>query len=178
MKNLALTGIRSPDRPASSEWLYRLSYPAQHLSLFRTHAHLWPGDNGAWGQMYRCDFPFTEHVNGRNACQCFELVTVKACDKTETSRRYRKLRTGYSRYWGRAVLWIGNLLLENAGVLLPMNPQRNVLIKQVKRLEDAGTVLMAGGGGGGSHIWHFIVEIRYFVSFVFFLFFLRKLIEI
>ena len=26
-ENLALTGIRSPDRPASSESLYRLSYP-------------------------------------------------------------------------------------------------------------------------------------------------------
>ena len=26
-ENLAPTGIRSPDRPARSEWLYRLSYP-------------------------------------------------------------------------------------------------------------------------------------------------------
>jgi len=26
-ENLASTGIRSPDRPASSEWLYRLRYP-------------------------------------------------------------------------------------------------------------------------------------------------------
>ena len=30
-ENLAPTGIRSPDRPARSEWLYRLSYPGlQH----------------------------------------------------------------------------------------------------------------------------------------------------
>ena len=28
-QNLALTGIRSPDRPARSQSLYRLSYPAQ-----------------------------------------------------------------------------------------------------------------------------------------------------
>jgi hypothetical protein len=28
-ENLASTGIRSPDGPASSESLYRLSYPAQ-----------------------------------------------------------------------------------------------------------------------------------------------------
>ena len=29
--NLAPTGIRSPDRPARSEVLYRLSYPGLHL---------------------------------------------------------------------------------------------------------------------------------------------------
>ena len=30
-KNLAPTGIRSPDRPARSESLYRLSYPGRHV---------------------------------------------------------------------------------------------------------------------------------------------------
>ena len=30
-ENLAPTGIRSPDRPARSESLYRLSYPSQPL---------------------------------------------------------------------------------------------------------------------------------------------------
>jgi hypothetical protein len=30
-KNLAPTGIRSPDRPARSQSLYRLSYPGPHL---------------------------------------------------------------------------------------------------------------------------------------------------
>ena len=30
-ENLALTGIRSPDRPARSESLYRLSYPGPSL---------------------------------------------------------------------------------------------------------------------------------------------------
>ena len=35
-ENLALTGIRSPDRPARSQSLYRLSYPAhQKNSIFR-----------------------------------------------------------------------------------------------------------------------------------------------
>ena len=29
-ENLAPTGIRSPDRPARSESLYRLSYPGRH----------------------------------------------------------------------------------------------------------------------------------------------------
>jgi hypothetical protein len=33
-KNLALTGIRSPDRPACSQSLYRLSYPAHNNSLY------------------------------------------------------------------------------------------------------------------------------------------------
>jgi hypothetical protein len=28
---LTLTGVRSPDRPARSQWLYRLSYPAHRL---------------------------------------------------------------------------------------------------------------------------------------------------
>ena len=31
VENLALTGIRSPDRPASSQSLYRLRYPAHGL---------------------------------------------------------------------------------------------------------------------------------------------------
>ena len=31
-ENLAPTGIRSPNRPASSELLYRLSYPSRHLN--------------------------------------------------------------------------------------------------------------------------------------------------
>ena len=30
-ENLATTGIRSPDRPARSESLYRLSYPGLHV---------------------------------------------------------------------------------------------------------------------------------------------------
>jgi len=30
LENLAPTGIRSPDRPARSQSLYRLSYPAPH----------------------------------------------------------------------------------------------------------------------------------------------------
>jgi hypothetical protein len=29
------TGIRSPDRPARSELLYRLSYPASHLNTYK-----------------------------------------------------------------------------------------------------------------------------------------------
>ena len=33
MKNLALTGIRSPDRPARSQSLYRSSYPAYNLRM-------------------------------------------------------------------------------------------------------------------------------------------------
>jgi hypothetical protein len=32
-ENLALAGIRSPDRPARSQSLYRLSYPAHFLSF-------------------------------------------------------------------------------------------------------------------------------------------------
>ena len=32
-ENLVPTGIRSPDRPASSESLYRLSYPGPHVSF-------------------------------------------------------------------------------------------------------------------------------------------------
>ena len=35
-ENLALTGIRSPDRPARSQSLYRLRYPA---TLLRVHEH-------------------------------------------------------------------------------------------------------------------------------------------
>ena len=30
-ENLTPTGIRSPDGPASSQWLYRLSYPTHSL---------------------------------------------------------------------------------------------------------------------------------------------------
>ena len=37
-ENLATTGIRSPDRPARSQSLYRLRYPAH--SLFRPHRKL------------------------------------------------------------------------------------------------------------------------------------------
>jgi len=32
-ENLALTGIRSPDRPARSESLYRLRFPGSTISL-------------------------------------------------------------------------------------------------------------------------------------------------
>jgi len=32
-ENLALTGIRSPDRPAVSESLYRLSYPGPYVQV-------------------------------------------------------------------------------------------------------------------------------------------------
>ena len=32
-ENLAQTGIRSPDRPARSESLYRLSYPGHHWDM-------------------------------------------------------------------------------------------------------------------------------------------------
>ena len=42
--NLALTGIRNPDRPARSEWLYPLSYPGQRnngISVQR-YSKLWP----------------------------------------------------------------------------------------------------------------------------------------
>ena len=31
-ENLVSTGIRSPDRPAHSQWLYRLRYPAHDLN--------------------------------------------------------------------------------------------------------------------------------------------------
>ena len=33
-ENLAPTGIRSPDRPARSESLYRLSYPGPHIYIY------------------------------------------------------------------------------------------------------------------------------------------------
>jgi len=36
-ENLATTGIRSPDRPARSESLYRLSYPGPHTHI---HTHM------------------------------------------------------------------------------------------------------------------------------------------
>jgi hypothetical protein len=36
-ENLAPTGIRSPDRPARSESLYRLSYPGPPLNNTRTY---------------------------------------------------------------------------------------------------------------------------------------------
>jgi hypothetical protein len=35
--NLAPTGIRSPDRPARSHSLYRLSYPAHSVNVLRLH---------------------------------------------------------------------------------------------------------------------------------------------
>jgi hypothetical protein len=46
-ENLAPTGIRSPDRPARSQSLYRLSYPAPQFSysgveLFSEHINLQP----------------------------------------------------------------------------------------------------------------------------------------
>jgi hypothetical protein len=34
-ENLAYTGIRSPDRPARSESLYRMSYPGQRYNFLR-----------------------------------------------------------------------------------------------------------------------------------------------
>ena len=36
-ENLAPTGIRSPDRPARSQALYRLVYPAQYIQIFATN---------------------------------------------------------------------------------------------------------------------------------------------
>jgi hypothetical protein len=36
-----LTGIRSPDRPARRESLYRLSYPGSHLIHTHTHTHIY-----------------------------------------------------------------------------------------------------------------------------------------
>jgi len=35
VENLAPTGIRSPDRPARSESLFRLSFPDPHLYILR-----------------------------------------------------------------------------------------------------------------------------------------------
>jgi len=41
-KNLAPTGIRSPDRPASSQSLYRLSYPVhKRKAKLKYHPHVW-----------------------------------------------------------------------------------------------------------------------------------------
>ena len=42
-ENLALTGIRSPDRPVRSESLYRMSYPGRHryLLLDLIHCYTW-----------------------------------------------------------------------------------------------------------------------------------------
>ena len=45
-ENLAPTGIRSPDRPARSQSLYRLSYPA-HYVLYRQHILL-RGERQRW----------------------------------------------------------------------------------------------------------------------------------
>jgi hypothetical protein len=39
-ENLASTGIRSPDRPASSESLYRLSYPGPRFHMFEKFNHV------------------------------------------------------------------------------------------------------------------------------------------
>src|SRR5215510_2924883 len=38
--NLALTGIRSPDRPARSQSLYLLSYPAQGKPFIPEYLHM------------------------------------------------------------------------------------------------------------------------------------------
>jgi hypothetical protein len=35
-ENLATTEIRSPDRPARNEWLYRLSYPGSIRSMLNS----------------------------------------------------------------------------------------------------------------------------------------------
>ena len=40
-ENLAFTGIRSPDRPARSESLYRLSYPGRRITLVTTAEWRW-----------------------------------------------------------------------------------------------------------------------------------------
>jgi len=43
-KNLAGTGIRTPDRPPRSQSLYRLSYPCRYMVLcirIKLHLHLW-----------------------------------------------------------------------------------------------------------------------------------------
>ena len=47
-ENLAPTGIRSPDRPARSQSLYRLRYPAHGATvLFHKRHDLW-GGGGGW----------------------------------------------------------------------------------------------------------------------------------
>jgi hypothetical protein len=42
-KNLALTGTRSPDRPARSESLYRLTYPGPHNYYYYPRYVLYAG---------------------------------------------------------------------------------------------------------------------------------------
>ena len=46
-ENLASTGIRSPERPARSESLYRLSYPARWMTQKKERMfYLWGQDDG------------------------------------------------------------------------------------------------------------------------------------
>jgi hypothetical protein len=45
-ENLAPTGIRSPDRQARSESLYRLSYPVPHYKAWGTQKCHWKGEGG------------------------------------------------------------------------------------------------------------------------------------
>jgi hypothetical protein len=48
-KNLAPTGFRSPDRPARSQSLYRLSYRTHVLQLSKGKGHPITGDQGPRG---------------------------------------------------------------------------------------------------------------------------------
>ena len=68
-KNLAPTGIRSPDLPARSESLYRLSYPGPHLHntlTFIKHFRSKPFfDSPLWDKI----FPFLSDIQTGSGAQ-------------------------------------------------------------------------------------------------------------
>ena len=60
-ENLAPTGIRSPDRPARSESLYRLSYPGPIINLYCTKIlKLFSSTPGVKGKFINIEISFAE----------------------------------------------------------------------------------------------------------------------
>jgi hypothetical protein len=76
-ENLAPTGIRSPDRPARSQSLYRLSYPTHHSEVsFRIIIWRW------WTKMYRNYTEMTQAWELHSFCN--KYVPYSSCGINKT----------------------------------------------------------------------------------------------
>jgi hypothetical protein len=112
-ENLAPTRIWSLDRPARSESLYRLSYPAHlrmcstHLNEYKCPSNLHPNTRTCWDQWHE-DYPSTadalcgahtvKALCHREVCNLSKIVCVCVCvclTQISTCLRNSRLRTGF-----------------------------------------------------------------------------------
>jgi len=73
------TGIRSPDLPARSESLYRLSYPAQHCNIMLVFYNLLPDGGPSWPNKRRSFVKLFCNNNALSWFNCSRAAVSTVC---------------------------------------------------------------------------------------------------